>query len=551
MGATKGSRPNVIIILADDLGYGDVGFNRDESFPKDLGIIPTPNLDKLANQGIICTNAHVAHPFCGPSRTAIMTGLYPHRIGAQYNLPNSIYSKNGIPTEETYFSTIMNNSGYSTIAVGKWHLGNVEGKHQPQDRGFDEFFGFLGGGKNYFRSNYDGIWYKYNNKSKEYNDPSLYNTPKDRPNPNEYLNPLHRGRHYVDRKEFGEEEYLTDILTDQAIDFINRKSDEEAPFMMYLAYNAPHTPLQAPEDEIRAFKSANPNFEKLIRNSSYINDSKPIAKAKTSEKKQKLINKFVDARITYATMVTNLDTNVGRVIKTLEEKRELDNTVIIFFSDNGGYTYSKGAVNYPLGGLKGSVTEGGHRVPFFVHWPDKIKKPATYQYQIGAIDLYPTLVNLAGGKIPTHKKIDGKDFMDKIIAGEEIRPDESLFVMRPLNGFQNAAVISYPYRIVRLGGKGVWKLYDVNVNPERELEGNVNGTTASEIISNLEKQGANWAREFKDVRPAWFDHNRGNGHPHQILWYGKDNGGNLATPKLPGLEKTFNDPNLKSEHVVN
>ena len=220
---TQGTRPNIIVILADDLGYADVGFNRDGSYPVERGVIPTPHLDALANQGIIGSNAHVAHPFCGPSRVAILTGIYPHRIGAQYNLPNDITSAIGIPESETYFSAAIDDASYNTMAIGKWHLGFSEGKYQPMDRGFDEFFGFLGGGKNYFRSEYDNTWYKYSPSDSEYNDPQLYNLPKDNPTTNEYQDPLQRGREYVDRKEFALDEYLTDVLTDAAIDFIGRK----------------------------------------------------------------------------------------------------------------------------------------------------------------------------------------------------------------------------------------------------------------------------------------------------------------------------------------
>ncbi len=540
---TQGTRPNIIVILADDLGYADVGFNRDSSFPADRGIIPTPNLDELAEAGIICTNAHVTHPFCGPSRTSIMTGVYPHRIGAQYNLPNNITTPLGIPVEETYWSRHVDETGYNSMAVGKWHLGFQEGKYQPMDRGFDEFFGFGGGGKNYFRSLYDGTWYKYSKNSPEYNNPALYNTPKDNPNTNEYLDPLQRNREYVDRKEFAEDDYLTDVLTDQAIDFIDRKADDDDPIMMYLAYNAPHTPLQAPANEIAQFKTDNPNFENLIRNSTYITQSRPVTKLPVDEQAAQ-IDVLVENRITYATMVSNMDTNIGRLVQKLKDENIFDNTLIIFFSDNGGYTYSKGAVNYPLNALKGSVDEGGHRVPFFVHWPDQISSPSTYDFQISSLDLYPTLVNLAGGTIPNTKTIDGVDFMDKMIAGEDARPGEALFVLRPQNGFHNAAIISYPYRISRKGGNGSWKLFDVNTNPEQQLSGSVDGTPVSEIISSLEDQGSTWVASFKDVGPGWFDHERGNGHPHRILWYGEDNAGNTAAAVFPGLDNTYNDASL-------
>lgn len=540
---TAGTRPNIIVILADDLGYADVGFNREAGFSEGYGIIPTPELDNLANNGIICTNAHVAHPFCGPSRAAIMTGVYPHRIGAQYNLPNNITTTLGVPdesyaNESVFFPELIDDTGYNTAAYGKWHLGFTAGKFQPLDKGFDYFFGFLGGGKNYFESKYEDLFYNRQGGAN--------------PVTNEYQDPLQRNRSYIDRNQYSnheEDDYLTDVLTDDVINYIDEKAADTDPFLIYLAYNAPHTPLQAPANEIAEFLSANPNFEDAIRADEYITQSRPVLKEAEADRPAK-IEEFVQARITYATMVANMDKNIGRVVDKLEEKNELENTVIIFFSDNGGYTYSKGAVNYPLAALKGSVDEGGHKVPFFVHWPNKITSPGTYKYQISSLDLYPTLVNLAGGTIPTSKTIDGVDFMDKIIANEDARPNEALFVLRPQNGFHNAAIISHPYRIVRKGGNGAWKLYHADVNPEVQITGSIDGKPVSQIIAELEQQGANWARTFKDIKPAWFDHERGNGHPHRILWYGEDNAGNKADPVFPGYDSTYHDSSLGFEDVI-
>ena len=217
---TQGSRPNIIVILADDLGYADVGFNREAGFPDDLGVVPTPNIDLLANDGIICKNAHVAHPFCGPSRVGLLTGMYPHRIGAQYNLPNDIASTMGVPTNETYFPKLLQDTGYKTAAFGKWHLGFSEGSYQPLDRGFDYFFGFLGGGKGYFENGYEDNFYNRLGGSN--------------PVTNEYQDPLWRNRGYVDRNEFSnavDEDYLTDILTDDAINYLSSNASSTEPFL--------------------------------------------------------------------------------------------------------------------------------------------------------------------------------------------------------------------------------------------------------------------------------------------------------------------------------
>ena len=507
---TKGTRPNVILILADDLGYADVGFNRDASFPADQGIIPTPNIDALANSGIILKNAHVVHPFCGPSRVALLTGIYPHRIGAQYNLPNDITSPLGVPESETYFSKVLQDADYNTSAIGKWHLGFEDGKFQPLDRGFDHFFGFLGGGKNYFESYYENSFYNRQGGAN--------------PVTNEYQDPLQRDKAYVARDEYSNaanEDFLTDVLTDNAIQYISENTGKDNPFFMYLAYNAPHTPLQAKDTEIAKFKADNPNFESLVRSSTYLTESQPVAKLTTQAEKDALVEKFVEARVTYATMTVNMDNNIGRVVAELKKDMNVfNNTVIIFLSDNGGYRWSKGAVNYPLQQQKGSVLEGGHKVPMFVSWPNKITSPSTYDYQVSSLDIYPTLAGLAGATIPATKQIDGKDFMDKIIAGEKVREDdEPLFVIRPQNGFHNGAITSYPWKIVKTGGNGSWRLFNILTDQGETTDVRNSEANGEQIVQNLLDKAIVWVREFKDVKPAWFDHERGDGHPHRKLWF--------------------------------
>ena len=522
---TQGTKPNIIIILADDLGYGDVGFNRDSSFPEELGIIPTPNIDALANSGVILKNAHVAHPFCGPSRAAIMSGVYPHRLGAQYNLPNDNTTILGLPLTETFFPKILKDNDYHTAAFGKWHLGFVEGEHQPLDRGFDYFFGLLGGGKGYFESGYENSYYN--------------RIANGNPVTNEYQDPLWRNRSYVDRAEYSnaeDEDYLTDILTDDAITYINANAYKPDPFFIYMSYNAPHTPLQAPSDEIAAFKAAHPNFEDLVRNSAYITEARQVTKY-PEEEQAAVIEGFVEDRVTYATMVTNMDTNIGRLVAELKKDINVfNNTVIIFLSDNGGYTYSKGAVNYPLTALKGSVNDGGHKVPMFVHWPNKITSSSTYNHQVSALDLYPTLVNLAGGIIPNGKLVDGVDIMDDLIAGQDPREDEFLLVMRPYNGFHNGGLAMGQWKIVKTGN-GKWRLYNVLTDPGETTDLRDSEPNAEQIIQDILNQAVALVSDFKDVKPAWYDNdNGGAGHPHSFLW---DDG------TLPGYDRLFESPQLK------
>ncbi|WP_339882642.1 sulfatase-like hydrolase/transferase [Polaribacter vadi] len=539
-GQTQGTKPNIIVILADDLGYADVGFNRDATFPEDRGVINTPNIDALAESGIILKNAHVAHPFCGPSRVAILTGMMPHRIGAQYNLPNDITSPLGVPENETYFTEVIQASGYNTSAIGKWHLGFSEGKYQPLDRGFDHFFGFLGGGKGYFESGYEDNFYNRLGGSN--------------PVTNEYQDPLQRNRDYVARNEYSNapnEDYLTDVLTDNAIQYLSENKGKPDPFFMYLSYNAPHTPLEATDVEIAQFKIDNPNFENLIRNSDYITKSAPVEKATTQAEKDALIEKFVEARILYATMTVNMDKNIGRVVAELKKNmNDFNNTVIIFLSDNGGYTYSKGAVNWPLDALKGSVKEGGHKVPMFVSWPNKITGGVTYNHQISSLDIYPTVLALAGATKPETKVIDGVDFMDKLIAGQNARPEEGLIIMRPQNGFHNAGIAYENWKITKNGDNGQWNLFNILNDPGETTDVSSSDPNGAQIVQTIIDKAVAVVADFKDVKPAWYDNDRedidgdgiGDGHVHSFLW---DDG------TLPGYDRLFGANVLKLEDELN
>ena len=266
--AAEASRPNIVLILCDDLGYADVGFNG----AKD---ITTPHLDELAAQGTVFSSAYVCHPFCGPSRMGLLSGRYPHKFGAPFNLPPvglniEEYNKLGIPEGETLLSTTLQQAGYRTAAIGKWHLG-ITTPYHPNKRGFDDFYGFLGGGHMYFPERYGPIYDRQVKSGK-----TVFN---------EYIVPLeHNGR------QVEETEYMTDALSREAVRFVKKASKKESPFFLYLAYNAPHTPLEAKEDDLARFSG--------------ISDEK---------------------RRTYAAMVYAVDRGVGRVISALRETKSLNN----------------------------------------------------------------------------------------------------------------------------------------------------------------------------------------------------------------------------------
>ena len=320
--------PNFVVILVDDLGYGDVGFNGAEE-------IETPNIDRIAAEGVNFSNGYVTASICTPSRAGLLTGRYPARFGLDVNLAYAPYDlRLGLPVEEATMADYLRGAGYRTGLVGKWQLGAAY-PFIPRERGFDYFFGFLGGGHDYWGRNYDAA-----------------------PPVREYYTPLMENRDpYLSQ----DGDYLTDVLGDKAAEFIGESAGE--PFFLYLAYNAPHHPLQAPAD--------------LVDKYSVVADPQ---------------------RQRYLAMVDSLDLNVGKVLDALAAAGARDNTVVFFLSDNGGI--AKGADRYadngPLRGGKDSLFDGGLRVPFAASWPAGWPAGAVYDPMVISLDIFATLLALAG-----------------------------------------------------------------------------------------------------------------------------------------------------------
>ena len=336
---------NFIFIVADDLGWSDL-----VCYGADLH--ETPNIDRLAQKGTRFTDAYAASPVCSPTRASLMTGKYPARLHmtiwreASKNPPQNRklippITVGDLPHEQTTIAEVFLKAGYQTAHIGKWHLGGAG--HYPQTHGFDvNIGGTLWGAPATFFYPYSGDQ-RYGNEFR-----------------------------YVPHLEFGKEgEYLTDRLTDEALHVIDVMKDR--PFFLHLAYHTVHTPIEGKPDLIERFR-------KKVR---------PGMRHQNPE---------------YAAMAASLDENVGRVLTKVEELGLTDRTVIIFFSDNGGFLenseYGMITSNQPLRSGKGSLYEGGIRVPLIVRWPGVIKEGAICDHPVSSIDFYPTLLEIAG----THRR---------------------------------------------------------------------------------------------------------------------------------------------------
>lgn len=428
--AEPASKPNVIFILADDLGWTDLGCQGSKYYK-------TPNIDKLATAGLRFTNGYTCGPNCQPTRAALMTGQYGPRTGVytvgsidrfdwQSRSLRPVDNVVKLPLDRKTVADVMKSSGYSTAMFGKWHLGQ-DARHHPSHRGFDKAIVSMG-------KHFDFV-----------------------------TNP---------KVDYPKGTYLADFLTDKAVDFI--KSNKDKPFFLYLPHFGVHSPHEAKPDLIKKFKD------------------QPAAGGHNNP--------------TYAAMIASVDESVGRVLATLDQLKLADNTVVIFSSDNGGVGgYVREGLkkagditdNAPLRSGKGSLYEGGVRVPWIVRWPGKIPKGTT-DIPIISVDLFPTLLELAGAKAPKDQPFDGVSIVECLTSGGKKAPNRDLFWHFP--GYLGAG--KGMWRTTPAGAirSGDWKLIEFFENGHKELY-NLRADISQKV--NLAEKNAVKTTELHDKLVAW------------------------------------------------
>jgi arylsulfatase A-like enzyme len=341
------ARPNIVLILVDDMGYGDLGCY---GHPK----AKTPVIDRLAKQGVRFTQHYANGPECSPTRTALLTGRYQQRAGGlecaigtgnvgRYDDAIRLADQRqlGLPANQVVLPSALKPAGYACGVFGKWHLG-YEPQFNPMEHGWDDFFGYMGGNVHYFNH-------------RETSD----------------LHVLYRGRLPVYA-----EGYMTHLITDSSIKFIEKNKDD--PFFLYVSHECPHFPFQGPDDS-----------KKEVNKENWM---KPDAE-------------------TYVAMLEDLDSEVGRLLSVLEKHKLTDNTLVVFVSDNGGFS---GAANMgPLNGAKSTTFEGGIRVPLIMRWPNQIQSGITSNQVCATFDLTRSILNLAQAKVPKDR-LDGLDIVEHI-----------------------------------------------------------------------------------------------------------------------------------------
>ena len=425
------AKPNILVILADDLGYGDIGVHGGKD-------VPTPNIDRLATSGVRCTSGYVSAPICAPSRAGFVTGRYQTRFGFEHNPRVGDEDQLGLPLNQRTLADYLREAGYATSLKGKWHLG-FKPAFLPQARGFDDYFGFLVAMHNYVL---------HPNAQPQFE--AAYSR-----------NMIYRGREL--QKLDG---YTTDLFTDEALGFM--KSHSNKPWFLYLAYNAVHTPLE------------------ILKK---YGDRVPAA--------------VIDPeRRGYLSLLIGLDDNIGRVLRYLRDSGNETNTLVFFFSDNGGagrkpfLSYNTGR-NTPLRGNKGQILEGGIRVPFFVSWPGRLPSGKTYDQPVISLDIAATALAAAG--VPAPSALDGVNLLPFLTGQQQGSPHEVLcWRLGPQKAIRKGNWKLEDWRDFTSKTQSGWQLFNLasDIGEATDV-----AARNPEVVAELTRRWADWDK--RNIAPLW------------------------------------------------
>jgi arylsulfatase A-like enzyme len=408
-------RPNLVIIMPDDLGWADVGFNQVESLRAerdDLAV--TPEIDRLCAAGMRLNRFYV-QPICTPTRAALMSGRYPWRSGMASGVILN-HLEFGLPLDETTLAEVLREAGYGTYIIGKWHLGHHAAEYLPTERGFDYHYGLYMAIDHFTRYWQGGLdW--------------------------------HRNREPV-----REEGYATDLLADDIERIVAEHDFSERPMFLYHAMFAPHAWNQATEEYMAPFQHVE------------------------NEGRRGLLG-----------LLAAMDDAVMRTVRAFEKAGQLDNTLFLFFSDNGGPTRSQ-AINYPLRGSKGTYYEGGVRVAAFAYWPGRIDAGTSTDALLYVADVFPTFAALAGARLP-EKTLDGFD-LTPVLIGDEASTGRSeiVFILEDSERERRGAMIDWPWKLRRTAApEGPWRLelYNLEDDPFESADGIQQARRMPELTQRL------------------------------------------------------------------
>ncbi len=468
--------PNIIVILADDMGYNDITFNGGGIAG---GAVPTPNIDSIGREGVNLASGYDGNATCAPSRAAIMTGRYATRFGFEFTPAPVAFEKMvgtesqaddiveprffgdrlkdmppgstkggqamnmlAVPSGETFIGSVLKTQGYHTIHFGKWHLGSAPGT-RPEEKGFDESLGFMAGGSMYLPEKDAGA-----ENSKQPWDPI-----------DRFLWPnLPYMVQFNGSKMFAPKGYMTDYLTDEAVKSI--KANHNRPFFIYFAPNAIHTPLQAKKEDY---------------------DALPQIK---------------DHRLrVYGAMMRNLDRNVGRLLQTLKDEGLDQNTLIIFTSDNGGANYiGLKDINKPYRGFKATFFEGGIHSPYFMRWPGVIPAGSKFAYPVAHVDIFPTAAAAAGATVPDNLKLDGVNLLPYVTGKAAGRPHQTLY----WRSGQYKVVLDGDWKLHSNGALNKVWLYNLAADPTEQHD-----LSKTEPDRLKAMQALLAAQDSQMVKPLW------------------------------------------------